>query len=256
MVFSSRPAEELASYLTVYSYLPKEGEELMAIAARCSIPYGTLASLNRFSHTEDLIAGKLLLLPSLPGIFVPETPGSDLELLVFSSREDTGVLLHIPFEGKTERFRFIPGDDFSPTERIFFLNRGFHFPLRQFRVSSPYGPRVNPVTGRPSVHRGLDLAAPEGTEVYSVRSGTVVDLGEDAVLGKYIIISHENNWVSVYGHLSAVFTSLHTVLQSGSLIARVGTTGQSTGPHLHFELRQNGQSRDPANLLPLFRGNQ
>jgi murein DD-endopeptidase MepM/ murein hydrolase activator NlpD len=248
--------EQLASSLTIYSYAPREGEDLFAIAARCNIPYGTLASLNRFSHVDDLTNGRSLLLPSVPGIFIPETPVTDIERLLFASRAEDGetqwLFLSIPREGKTERLRFIPGADFSPTERVFFLNRGFRFPLQNFQVSSFYGPRINPVTGRHSIHQGLDLAAPEGAEVYAVRSGIVVDLGEDPVLGKYVIISHDNNWLSLYGHLSAINTVLRTELQSGTLIGKVGSTGQSTGPHLHFELRQNGQARDPARLLRIF----
>ena len=259
LLFSSRmdpsspsTVEVFASCLTVYSYNPVDGDELMGIAARCSIPYGTLATLNRFSHGEDLAAGRVMLLPSVPGIFIPETPETDLERLIFSAREDSAVVLTIRREDITERFRFIPGDDFTPTERVFFLNRGFHFPLRHFQVSSPFGPRVNPVTGKAGIHGGLDLAAPEGSEVYAVKNGTVAAIGEDQVLGKYIILSHENNMASFYGHLSAVSTSVHAEVQSGSLIGRVGTTGQSTGPHLHFEIRQDGQSRDPASLLGLF----
>ena len=271
LIFSSRPGgrqnlpnpaatERIASSITIYSYVPREGEDLLGIAARCNIPYGTLASLNRFSHQEDMVPEKNLLLPSVPGIFIAENPGSSLERLLFSARteageEGQGMVLSVPREGKSERFRFIPGDDFSPTERVFFLNRGFHFPLQNFQVSSSYGPRINPITGIPGTHGGVDLAAPEGAEVYAARSGTVMAQGEDPVLGKYIILSHENNWVSLYGHLSEIKTVLRQELQSASLIAKVGSTGQSTGPHLHFELRQNGQTRDPARLLGLFRGN-
>jgi murein DD-endopeptidase MepM/ murein hydrolase activator NlpD len=102
------------------------------------------------------------------------------------------------------------------------------------------------------MHGGIDLAAPEGTDVYAVKSGIIMDLGEDQILGKYVIISHENNMVSLYGHLSSIHTNLYAMVQSGNVIAKVGSTGQSTGPHLHFELRQNGQSRDPARLLRLF----
>jgi len=256
LVYSSRQnsADDLASYLTIYSYLPGNGDDLMSVAARCNIPYATLASLNRLSHIGEMTGGNYLLLPSVPGLFIPEEPVTELERLLASSREGTGIILTIPRESSTEQYRFIPGEDFTATERVFFLNRDFRFPLRQITVSSPYGPRLNPVTGRPGVHRGLDLAAPEGTEVYAAKSGVVIDLGEDPILGKYVMISHDSNWVSLYGHLSAITTSLHATVQSGSLIARVGSTGQSTGPHLHFELRQNGQARDPAGLLGIFRG--
>jgi hypothetical protein len=251
--------EKVTPFLTIYAYIPKENDDLLGIAARCSIPYSALVSLNRFSHGDDMAPGKAVLLPSLHGIFVPEKPDTHLERLLSSTRaegvEASSILLSVPRGGTTERFRFIPGDDFNATERIFFLNRGFHFPLERFEVSSSYGPRINPVTGKAGMHGGLDLAAPEGTNVYAARDGIVMDTGEDPVLGKYVIISHENNWVSLYGHLSAVVTSLRAELRSGNLIARVGSTGQSTGPHLHFELKQNGRSRDPARLLGIFGGN-
>ena len=255
-------AEALTASMTIYGYVTKGDDELLGIAARCNIPYDTLASLNRISHGEDMAAGKLLLLPSIPGIFIPEKPATDLEKLLFTTRMETGsesepegVILSIPRDGKTELFRFIPGDNFTATERVFFLNRGFHYPLEHFTVTSFYGPRTNPVTGKYGMHAGLDLAAPEGSEVYAVKDGTVIGTGVDPILGNYILISHENNWVSCYGHLSSINVSLHAEVQSGSLIGRVGTTGQSTGPHLHFELKQNGQSRDPAKLLGIFKGN-
>ena len=248
--------EGLASRLTIYSYTPRPDDDLLGIAARCNIPYGTFASLNRLSHGEEMVPGKTLLLPSIPGIFIPETPDTNFEHLLSSVRADSdaGVLVFIPIEARRERFGFIPGDDFTSNERVFFLNRGFQFPLQNFRVSSFYGPRVNPITGRSGMHGGLDFAAPEGTDVYAVKDGTVVDIGEDPILGKYIIIDHNDSWISFYGHLSASSVALHARVQSSSLIAKVGSTGQSTGPHLHFELRQNGQSRDPARLLGLFRG--
>jgi len=261
-LFNRNPAinpEMIVSSLTIYTYVPGEREDLFAISARCSIPYATLASLNRFSHPEDMAPGKALLLSTVPGIFVPENVNSSLENLLTATRveggtgQTIGFILSIPREGRTEKFRFLPGDDFTSTERIFFLNRGFHFPLINIEISSSYGPRVNPVTGIAGMHRGIDFSAPEGSAVYAVKNGTVVDLGEDAVMGKYLILSHDNDWVSFYGHLSVINAVLHEEVQSASMIARVGSTGQSTGPHLHFEIRQNGQNRDPARLLGLFR---
>jgi murein DD-endopeptidase MepM/ murein hydrolase activator NlpD len=152
-------------------------------------------------------------------------------------------------DGVSERFLYIPGADFSPTERAFFLQTGFRYPLKSYRLSSPFGPRVNPVTGNFRVHQGLDLAAPMGSEVFAARDGEVVEMGTDPVYGNYIIIRHGENWASLYGHLSKFETALRNRVRSGSLIGRVGSTGQSTGPHLHFELRQNGRAQDPGRLL-------
>jgi murein DD-endopeptidase MepM/ murein hydrolase activator NlpD len=151
--------------------------------------------------------------------------------------------------GRQESYRFFPGADFSPTERAFFLNSGFRFPLQAFRITSSYGIRENPVTGNTSTHQGVDLAAPEGTGVFASAAGVVVEIGEDPIYGKYIIIQHSEKWTSLYGHLQRVETGLRSEVKSGTLIGRVGSTGQSTGPHLHFELRQDGKPLDPAGKL-------
>ncbi|MCL2380170.1 MAG: M23 family metallopeptidase [Treponema sp.] len=248
--------ERVVAALTIFAYTPREGDDLFRIAARSNIPIATLASLNRFSGHEDIVPGRVMLLPSVPGIFVSEAPSSGLERLISAARAEAGgeqgVVLSIPREGRTERFLFIPGDDFTPTERVFFLNRGFQFPLANFRVTSLYGPRINPITGNHTMHRGVDLAAPEGTLVYAARSGTVLRQGYDRVMGNYIVLGHDNNWVSLYGHLSEIGTVLRQEVQSGTIIGRVGSTGQSTGPHLHFEIWRDGQTRDPARLLGDF----
>jgi murein DD-endopeptidase MepM/ murein hydrolase activator NlpD len=242
---------DITESLTVYRYRPREGEDLFIIAARLSIPYATLASLNRIASPPALQAGTALLLPSVPGIFMPEIPRSDLERLAASSRSGRENFVNFAIAGGN--FRFFPGDDFSATERIFFLNPGFRFPLKNFRITSNYGPRRNPVTGNMGMHGGLDLAAPAGTDVFAAAAGVVTETGNDPVYGQYVIIKHGDAWASLYGHLSAIETALRREVLSGSLIGKVGSTGQSTGPHLHFELRRNGRTEDPGKYL--FQGN-
>jgi murein DD-endopeptidase MepM/ murein hydrolase activator NlpD len=246
----NRP-EEAAAYLTIYQYTPQQNEDIFFLAARCNIPYSALASLNRLNNPVLLEPGKPILLPSYPGIYIPDNMESDLEKLLGATRftERESVQLRISMTGKTEIFHFFPGADFSPTERVFFLNSGFRFPLQSFRLTSSYGIRESPITGNLTMHEGIDLAAPEGTEVYAVADGVVIDVGEDPVYGTYVIISHGERWTSLYGHLQKVETVLRTNVRSGSLIGRVGSTGQSTGPHLHFELRQDGRALDPAGRL-------
>jgi hypothetical protein len=245
---SGETAASLAEALTVYAYRPGPRDDAFSLAARCNVPVSALATLNRLPHPESFAQAPFLLLPSMPGIFIAENPGTDLELLLAAGRTE-GVPVVISGNGTNELFRFIPGADFSPTELAFFLNTGFRYPLRTYRLSSPFGPRINPVTGNFAVHRGLDLAAPEGTEVYAARDGEVVELGSDPIYGNFIIIRHGETWASLYGHLSKFETALRSRVRSGTLIGRVGSTGQSTGPHLHFELRQNGRAQDPGRLL-------
>jgi murein DD-endopeptidase MepM/ murein hydrolase activator NlpD len=240
-----------AELLTIYAYQARAGDDLFSLAARCNIPYAALATLNHISRPGSLEDAGILLLPSAPGLFIPEEPESDLERLLFSGRrEEPGLTLNLAGTGGKERVRFIPGVDFSPTERIFFLNPGvFSFPLRQYRLTSAFGPRRNPVTGNLRFHQGLDFAAPLGSGVYAARDGVVSEIGEDPIYGVYIIIQHGDNWKSLYGHLSAVHTALRSSVRSGTLIGSVGSTGQSTGPHLHFELRQNDKAQDPGKYL-------
>ena len=259
-IFNSRDSrntmENIVQALTIYIYHPVPNDNLIAISARCNIPYSSIATLNRISNAGDFTPDTPLLLPSMPGIFIHENPESELELLLSSSRtEENTILITVSNGSEKTNYIFLPGADFYPTERIFFLNRGFNFPLRDFRITSAFGLRRNPVTGNHINHQGIDLAAPENTPVYPVRDGIVSELGNDPVLGLYIIVSHNNNWVSIYGHLSLINAALNQRVNSGNIIGRVGSTGQSTGPHLHFELRHNGVSRDPERLLRLFQGN-
>jgi murein DD-endopeptidase MepM/ murein hydrolase activator NlpD len=251
-VFGRSPVseEDLAGALTIYRYAPREGEDLFSVAARCNIPYAGLASLNRMSHPSLLPEGELLL-PSMPGIFVPLEPDSGLEMLLASARASRGggVDIRLNLGAAPGLFRFFPGDDYGPTERIFFLNRGFRFPLRSYTLTSGFGPRINPVTGRFRVHEGLDLAAPMGTDVFAVDAGMVTETGSDPIYGNYVVVKHGDSWASLYGHLSQIDVVLRQELRSGSVIGKVGSTGQSTGPHLHFELRRNGQAQDPGKFL-------
>ena len=245
-----RPAETV-DHLTIYQYTTRGGEDLFSVAARCNIPYSALASLNRLSSPGAIEEGTRLFLPSSPGLYIPVVPESDVEMLIAAARLTTEDFfeLKINTAGISRTFYYFPGADFTPTERAFFLNSGFIFPLKNFRLSSTYGMRQNPVTGNMGVHQGVDLAAPEGTEVFSAAAGVVTEMGNDPVYGNYIIITHQNRWTSLYGHLQRFETVLQSTVRSGTLIGRVGSTGQSTGPHLHFELRQDGRAIDPSGRL-------
>lgn len=244
-------SEEAAEHLTIYRYIPSAADDIFTLSARCNVPYSALASLNRLSNPAAVEAGKPILLPSCPGIFIPSGHETDLEKLLAAGRLDgkEAVNIKITEAAGTRTFHFFPGDDFTPTERFFFLNAGFRFPLQSFRLTSAFGVRKDPITGNTAMHRGLDLAAPEGTAVYATADGVVIDTGENQVYGIYIIISHGERWTSLYGHLQKAEVGLRTNVKSGTLIGRVGSTGQSTGPHLHFELRQDGRAYNPAGKL-------
>ena len=244
-------SEKAAERLTIYQYTVKSGDDIFFLAARLNMPYSALVSLNRINSPSALEPGSLILLPSCPGIFIPESIETDIEKILGAAREknESSVELKINVKGKTLVYLFFPGADFTPTERAFFLNAGFRFPLKSYRITSRYGVRNDPLGGHQQMHRGIDLAAPEGTEVFAVADGTVTAAGFDSVFGNYVIINHTNNYSSLYGHLQKIDAVLRSEVKSGTLIGKVGSTGQSTGPHLHFELRLGGRALDPAGRL-------
>ena len=236
--------------LIFYTYVLRTEVDLFSLAARLNLPYETLATLNRIDRSRGLAPGEKILVPSAPGLFCPQTPKSDLEMLV--SYRDEGGSVDLVAEGSDGRtaFRFYPGARLNAEERALFLGFLFRFPLPAGRLSSGFGPRLSPVSGRTMAHSGIDLAAPAGTEVYAAREGRIVAAGIDAILGEYLIIEHEGGWTSVYGHLSKRIARLNETVESGIIIGRVGSTGLSTGPHLHFEVRNRGEARDPGLLIP------
>lgn len=122
-------------------------------------------------------------------------------------------------------------------------------PVNSTNYTSYYGERVSPITGENSFHTGLDIAAPMGEDVMASYSGRVKKTGEDERNGKYVVIKHSDKTETVYCHLSEILTEKGDKVFSGEVIGLVGSTGWSTGPHLHFEIRKDGKSIDPLTVL-------
>jgi murein DD-endopeptidase MepM/ murein hydrolase activator NlpD len=232
--------------------------DLFSLAARLNLPYDTLATLNGLAGPAALAGREELLACNLPGLFVPERPGSSFEEILVSVSANSrpeGVPVAVTLPKGVQRFRFHLGQSFLSVERAFFLNILFRFPLPFRTLTSYYGARTNPFTGSSEFHHGVDLAAPEGMEVYAARDGRVERVEEeDPLLGKVVVLAHEGGYQTVYGHLSLILVSLQQPVRSGMIIGRVGSTGHATGPHLHFEVRRQGSSRDPLPLLPRLNG--
>jgi murein DD-endopeptidase MepM/ murein hydrolase activator NlpD len=119
------------------------------------------------------------------------------------------------------------------------------------RASSGYGTRFDPIQHKEIKHPGFDLAAPTGTTVDAAAAGTVTHAGPAGTYGNLIVIKHADGVETRYAHLSATSVKEGQQVQAGQPIGAVGTTGYSTGPHLHFEVRKDGQPVDPAPLLPI-----
>ena len=123
-------------------------------------------------------------------------------------------------------------------------------PINGARISSGFGKRRHPVLGYNKMHRGVDFAAPRGTPIYAAGSGVIEVAKYYGTYGNYVKIRHRNSYKTVYAHMSRIASGLARgrTVQQGQVIGYVGSTGRSTGPHLHYEIHYDGKSINPAKL--------
>jgi murein DD-endopeptidase MepM/ murein hydrolase activator NlpD len=122
-------------------------------------------------------------------------------------------------------------------------------PVQEGFISSYFGDRADPFTGYLAVHKGLDFAAPEGTHVNSVAAGLVTFAGERAGYGLMVEVNHGNGMTTRYAHNEKLLVSGGEMIRKGQDLALIGSTGHSTGPHLHFEVLKNGVQVDPLRFI-------
>lgn len=239
-------------FLEFYEYTANKNDNIFSIAARCCLRQETIATINSIPNTQFSLEGKTIIIPTANGIFIPqENLSTKLEFLLsseFASELETAPKVM----GKNQYYYFLNGKKLSPSTRTFFVSPSFILPLEQHILTSNYGMRKSPVSGKWKFHHGIDMAAPKGSKVYAVAQGTVQNiLTLDNIYGNCIIIDHGSGNTSLYAHLDSIQVQKGQNIPQGYIIGTVGTTGLSTGPHLHFELNEKGSETNPANLLPL-----
>lgn len=135
-------------------------------------------------------------------------------------------------------------------ENIIYDGGMFKWPAPSYtRISSEYGWRMHPTLGVEKFHNGVDMAAPGGSPILAAYDGEVIGAGYNSSMGNYIMINHGGGLITIYMHASALYVSTGTMVARGEKIAAVGTTGRSTGNHLHFGVRLNGEYVNPWNYL-------
>lgn len=127
----------------------------------------------------------------------------------------------------------------------------FRWPVSPLIVSSPYGSRLHPIAGETRFHAGIDLEAPLSQPVRAAEVGTVVFSAWNGAHGKQIEVQHDAHWATRYSHLEVLLVRPGTLVKRGQVIGLSGQTGQTTGPHVHFELRRDGDALDPEVFLEL-----
>lgn len=146
-------------------------------------------------------------------------------------------------EAATENAGETTGEEvtFSPVV----LTVNFESPLEKSKITSNFGYRISPITNKLSLHTGVDLASPENAKISAVCSGVVEEASYNEVRGNYIVINHGGNIKTTYNHCNELLAEKGTRIRAGETVALVGSTGYSTGPHLHFEVLLNGKYVNP-----------
>jgi murein DD-endopeptidase MepM/ murein hydrolase activator NlpD len=189
-------------------------------------------------------------------------PGDSFAVMYENQYDDTGkavlqgdiIYAALTLQGRTLRlYRYQPGNG----ELDYFNEKGesvrkalLRTPIDGARLSSGFGMREHPILGYSRMHKGVDFAAPTGTPIYAAGNGTIEMANWVEGYGRYVRIRHNNDYATAYAHMNAFGAGIHagTRVHQGQVIGYVGTTGNSTGPHLHYEVLRDGSQINPMGL--------
>ena len=241
--------------VTYQYYKVKSGDTIGGITGRFGLRnISTLISINDIGNVRQLAAGQKLKIPSIDGIVYTVKAGDSLNSIVTKYNVKLSELLDVN-ELTSETLTvgqvlFIPGAALDSSTLKSAMGDMFKLPIQaKFRWSSPYGSRIDPIAGVQSFHTGTDMACPTGTPIYAAMSGKVTTTGVTRVYGNYVIIDHGNGYQTLYAHMSKIIAKKGQWVSPGTRIGLVGSTGYSTGPHLHFTVYKNGKLINPMTVL-------
>ncbi len=247
------PAAASVRPVTWQRYTVGKGDSVSRIASRFSLRnMSTVLSVNGIDNARKLRVGQVLDIPSMDGIVYTVAKGDNLSAIARRYSIGVNALLDAN-DLETETLAagqrlFVPGASMSRFDLKKALGELFVRPVAG-RLTSTYGYRKDPFTGAKSFHTGIDLAIPLGTPVKATLDGKVAATGYSPVYGNYVIITHDGGYQSLYGHLQSIGTRKGASVVQGAIIGKSGSTGYSTGPHVHFSVYKNGKTINPLSVL-------
>ncbi|MCL2006951.1 MAG: M23 family metallopeptidase [Treponema sp.] len=247
-------AEEpfLLPHLTYRSYVMESGDIIGNIALMTGLNEDTLISVNDIRNTRLMQIGQVIRIPNQDGIYYTVQPGDTLESI--AERYSTSTM---NISIANEMF----GENISQGERLFIPGGRMDWIARQEingdlflwpsigRVTSPFGWRNDPFGSGRQFHTGIDIGGNSGNPVRAAMSGRVANVGYNNVYGNFVLINHHSGYRTLYAHMSTVRVRAGVNVASGETIGSVGSTGLSTGPHLHFSVFKDGVLVNPRALM-------
>lgn len=237
-------------------YIIEEGDNLTVISRKIGANLDTLVSVNKISNANRLRPGQKIIVPNRNGLLYTMKKGESLEDV--TERYDVSLKRVLTFNKISDASNieagddiFLPGAKYTLDERIDKFGQMFSLPTTITRISSVFGYRVHPITGVRTKHMGVDIPGRLNTPVYASRKGKVIFAGYSGGYGNLVIVRHDKGYTTYYGHLNSITTKAGANVGVGVMIGRMGSTGRSTGSHLHFEVRRNGVALNPADFIPI-----
>ena len=245
----------LTQPVSYQTYTVLAGDTIGGIAKKFGLSnISTLISVNNISNVRSVYAGQKLKIPSVDGIIYKVGKGDSLNSIVEKNKLKLEVLIDVN-DLTSEVLSvgqeiFLPGVSLDANTLRNAMGDLFKLPIKaKFRWTSPYGYRIDPIKKVKAFHTGTDMACPTGTPIFAAMSGTVSYTGVSSVFGNYVIVSHPNGYQTLYAHMSKILVKKGQSVGQDTKLGLVGSTGYSTGPHLHFTVYKNGKIVDPMTVL-------
>ncbi len=239
-------------------YTIGEGENLTTISRKIGVNLDTLVSVNKITNANKLKPGQKIIIPNRNGLLYTIKQNENIEEV--ASKYDIQLNRILAFNKIDEMSDieigddiFLPGAKYTLDERIEKFGQMFSLPVTVTRISSLFGHRVHPITKVRTKHTGVDIPGSLNTPVYAARKGKVIFAGYSGGYGNLVIVRHDKGYTTYYGHLNKITTKIGANVGVGVMIGRMGSTGNSTGSHLHFEVRRNGEALNPIDFIPIRR---
>jgi LysM repeat protein len=238
--------------LAVSTYKVKAGDSLPSIAKKTKVDVDTLISFNAITDAREVTRGRTLSIPNHPGLRYRVRPGDSLSTI--GRRFNVGLDDLLDWNNlprsviQAGQTLFIPNGRLGAAAVNRVLGTLFVWPTKG-SISSPFGMRISPITGTPLFHNGVDIANNLMTPIVAAAPGRVAAVDYNPTYGNYIILVHDNGYQTLYGHTKEIYVKKGMTVAQGQKMAAMGSTGASTGSHLHFSIFKNGRPVDPLKYL-------
>ncbi len=246
-----------SSIITYQTYRVKAGDMIGFIADAFDVTQDTIISVNNIKQSRLIQPGQYLKIPSMPGIIYTVKKNGETAVSIAEkykvNAEKTALANNVSLdtELKAGTSLFVPEAELDWATRQEINGDLFKKPIHaRYWLSSKYGWRDSPFNaGTRTFHGGIDMAVAQGTPIYAALDGTVTAVGYNATYGNYVIITHHSGYKTLYGHMKATACRKGNFVYTNTVIGYVGSTGMSTGPHLHFTVYKNGKTINPMTVL-------